>query len=58
MKVFKIIMNILGIIGASFLSILLVIALNVTPVVSAASSFLQGENIYKMIQNEVNRRFT
>ena len=49
MKVFKIIMNILGIIGASFLSILLVIALNVTPVVSAASSFLQGENIYKMI---------
>ena len=51
MKVFKIIMNILGIIGASFLSILLVIALNVTPMVSAASSFLQGESIYKIISS-------
>lgn len=51
MKVFKIIMNVFGIIGASFLSILLVIALAVTPVVSAATSFLQGENIYKIISS-------
>ena len=51
MKVFKIIMNILGIIGAGFLSILLIMALTVTPAVSAASSFLQGENIYKMISS-------
>ena len=51
MKIFKIIMNILGIICASFLSILLIFALTVTPMISAAASFLQGENIYKIISS-------
>lgn len=51
MKVFKIIMNILGIICAGFLSIILIFSLAVTPMISAAASFLQGENIYKIISS-------
>ena len=49
MKAFKIIMNVLGIIAASFLSIFLVFALLATSLVSAASSFFQGESIYKVL---------
>lgn len=51
MKAFKIIMNIFGIIGASILSVLLVIALTAMPIVSAATSFIQGENIHKIISS-------
>lgn len=49
MKTFKIVMNVFGIIGASFLSILLVIALMATPMVSAVTAFFQGENITKIV---------
>lgn len=49
MKVFKIIMNIFGIIAASFLSILLVIVLMATPLISAVSAFFEGENIHKIL---------
>ena len=49
MKTFKIIMNVFGIIGASILSIFLVLALAATSFVYAASSFFQGENIFKII---------
>ncbi len=49
MKVFKIIMNILGIIAASFLSILLVIVLMATPLISAVSAFFEGENVHKIL---------
>ena len=49
MKVFKTIMNVFGIIAASFLSLLLVVVLVVTPMVSAVSSFFQGENIHKLL---------
>lgn len=49
MKVFKIIMNIFGIIAASFLSILLVIILMATPLISAVSAFFEGENIHKIL---------
>lgn len=49
MKTFKIVMNVFGIIGASFLSILLVIALMATPMVSAVTAFFQGENISKIV---------
>ena len=49
MKTFKIIMNVFGIIGASFLSILLVIVLIATPMVSAVTAFFQGENISKIV---------
>lgn len=49
MKVFKIIMNIFGIIAASFLSVLLVIVLMATPLISAVSSFFEGENIHKIL---------
>ena len=51
MKAFKIVMNVLGIIGASILSIFLVIALTITPVVWAATSFLQGDGIYKILSS-------
>ena len=51
MKTFKIIMNVIGIICASILSIFLVLALTVTPIINAASSFFQGENIYKIISS-------
>ncbi len=51
MKVFKIIMNILGIIAASFLSILLVIVLMATPLVSAVSAFFEGENVHKILSS-------
>lgn len=51
MKIFKIIMNILGIIAASFLSILLIIALMVTPIISAVSAFFKGENVHKIISS-------
>ncbi len=49
MKTFKIIMNVFGIIGASFLSILLVIVLMATSMVSAVTAFFQGENISKIV---------
>lgn len=49
MKVFKIIMNIFGIIAASFLSVLLVIVLMATPLISAVSAFFEGENIHKIL---------
>ena len=48
MKTFKIIMNVIGIICVS---IFLVLALTVTPIINAASSFFQGENIYKIISS-------
>ena len=49
MKAFKIIMNILGIIAASFLSIFLIASLVAIPVVSAGSSFFSGKNVYKLL---------
>ena len=49
MKAFKIIMNILGIIAASFLSIFLIASLVTIPVVSAGSSFFSGKNVYKLL---------
>ena len=51
MKVFKIIMNILGIIVASLLSIFLVILLTIAPIFSAVTSIFQGESIYKIISS-------
>ena len=51
MKVFKIIMNVFGIIVASFLSILLVLALIATPVISSTSAFFKGKNIHKIISS-------
>lgn len=49
MKVFKIIMNVLGIIAASFLSILLVLTLILAPMISSISAFFKGENIHKLL---------
>lgn len=49
MKIFKKVMNVIGIIMASLLSILLVIGLMAVPVVSAVSSFFKTENIQKIL---------
>lgn len=51
MKAFKTIMNVLGIIVASILSIVLIVVLNTTLVVSAATSFFEGKNIHKLLSN-------
>lgn len=47
----KTVMNVFGIIGASILSIFLVISLVATPVVSAASSFFKTENIQEIFSS-------
>ncbi len=51
MKAFKTIMNVLGIIAASLLSPILIAMLVVTPVMSAATSFLSAKNIQTVISS-------
>ena len=49
MKIFKKLMNVLGIIAAAILSILLIITLIMTFTLSSVEGFFEGENIHKIL---------
>ena len=50
MKVLKVVLNVLGIIAASLLSVLLTVVLVAAPVTSAVSSFLQADTLHKVVK--------
>lgn len=51
MKVFKKIMNVLGILLAVIVSLILAVVLVATPVVSGAASFFEAENLSKIVRS-------